>query len=392
MNKRKIFIFIGIIVLCLIGRALILRSLPGIDDYAVFIVCDDCHAQEEKNVRAAYESVLTEEGIPYRFVNAPRLLSMQPADAVKLAPAIIMPDTIAQTLPSDMEYWLEDYVRAGGHTAIVFDPGIRDVRGHFLNKPLFSDLAQVNYLQYKMLGSQTYGKGYFQFKDSASARLFEIPPGKAFEGTLLSGYAYGTLTYSMARTLLGPELNERDVYAYAMIDNKRYPALLCRSLGKGSVLYVNLPLGVLKGFSDDMPLRVILRSFLFHIVGIVHMVNAPRGEGGLVINWHIDANIDWKSIPDMINTGCLRNDMEYSLHITAGDFRDTPGDGLGFDAAGRGAPFVRMLSPYGVIGSHGGWAHNWFAEQLSSNTLSQQDIMRYIVMNNNALSKVTGKA
>ncbi len=390
MNKQKIIITFFIIALGVYGGLILWRSDRLTKDYSVFVVCGDCPTQGERNVRSAYESVLREEGIPYRLVDAPWLLGFHPAAAVEMTPAIILPDAISQKLPSDMAFWIEAYIRAGGRALVVFDPGIRDQRGHFLKKPLFADLVQVNYLQYQALREKSYGDGYFKFKDSASARAFEIPPGKASQGVLLSGYAYGSLTYPMARTLADPRLEDRDVYAYAEIGNTRFPGLVQRSIGKGSVMYVNLSLGVLKGFSDDLPLRVILRSFLLRTVGILHMLNAPGGQGGLVINWHIDSSIDWKSIPAMIDRKYLRQGMDYSLHITAGDFRDAPGDGLGFDAGGKGAPFIRMLRPYGVIGSHGGWAHNWFAEQLSSNTLSEQEITQYVNKNNETLSHITG--
>ena len=92
-------------------------------------------------------------------------------------------------------------------------------------------------------------------------------------------------------------------------------------------------LGYAKAYSDDMPIRSIMRTFLFKIAHIPHLLNVPKGRGGMVINWHIDSNIDWKYIPFMIQNGYLRKGMEYSLHITAGDFRDEPGDGMGFDAA-----------------------------------------------------------
>lgn len=129
-------------------------------------------------------------------------------------------------------------------------------------------------------------------------------------------------------------------------------------------MYVNLPLGYLKSYADDFPLRTFLRTFLFKVVKIPHLVNVPYGTGGLVVNWHVDSSIDWKSIPYMIENNYLRKGIEYSIDITAGDFRDKPGDGLGFDACGKGKDLVRKLAEFGIIGSHGGWGHNFFSNNI----------------------------
>ncbi|MGB9812016.1 MAG: hypothetical protein ACPLSN_10005 [Dictyoglomus turgidum] len=119
-------------------------------------------------------------------------------------------------------------------------------------------------------------------------------------------------------------------------------------------MYVNLPLGHLKAYADDFPIRTFLRVFLFEILKIPHLLNTPYGIGGIVINWHVDSSIDWKSIPYMLQNNYLRKGIEYSIHITAGDFRDKQGDKLGFDACGEGKKYVKMILNFGVISSHGG--------------------------------------
>jgi hypothetical protein len=151
---------------------------------------------------------------------------------------------------------------------------------------------------------------------------------------------------------------------------------------------VNLPLGHLKCFSDDLPLRAILRTFLLNVVKIPHLVNTSQGIGGLVINWHIDANIDWASIDSMLRDGYLMKDLKYSIHVTASDFRDEQGDGLGFDACGKGRPSLELIKDYGHLGSHGGWAHNWFCRNIENNTFTKKDISEYIKKNNECLESI----
>jgi hypothetical protein len=126
------------------------------------------------------------------------------------------------------------------------------------------------------------------------------------------------------------------------------------------------------------------------VVKIPHLVNTPKGKAGLVVNWHIDANLEWKSIPMMLEKGYIRKGIEYSFHITAGDFRDKPGDNLGFNACGKGRKYVEMIIPYGTIGSHGGWAHNWFSNGILERKFSEKDMEKYIEKNNQCLSFITG--
>jgi len=44
----------------------------------------------------------------------------------------------------------------------------------------------------------------------------------------------------------------------------------------------------------------------------------------------------------------LRRDVPMEFDVTAGPDRDVLGDGLGFDACGRGKKYLRMLMPYGA--------------------------------------------
>jgi len=35
------------------------------------------------------------------------------------------------------------------------------------------------------------------------------------------------------------------------------------------------------------------------------------------------------------------------------------------------------MNKYGIIGSHGGWAHNWFAKNLEEGKFTQKEILHY---------------
>jgi hypothetical protein len=81
--------------------------------------------------------------------------------------------------------------------------------------------------------------------------------------------------------------------------------------------------------------------------------------------------------------------MEFD--VTAGPDLQHEGDGLGFDACGRGRADLKALLPFGTVGSHGGWAHNLFAENLEADRYSFLQIRDLVDRNDRCLASVTGK-
>lgn len=128
-----------------------------------------------------------------------------------------------------------------------------------------------------------------------------------------------------------------------------------------------MPLGACALATDELPLRAALRFVLGKIAGLPHLVPTPRGKGGMVLNLHVCAGRYIAPLRAMLEAGFFRPGLRLSIHYAAGPDCDAPGDGLGFDALNprKGLPLVRALLPYGAVGSHGGWAHNFFARRLS---------------------------
>lgn len=342
-------------------------------------------------VLQAYKSVLDEEGAPHDEINVNHLLSLKAEDIVKSKPVIIFPDGVAQILPVVLKSWIKDYLLMGGSIAVIYDAGIKNRKGAFFDESLFSDMIGINYITYSRLHENAFTLGYIKIDDKSAMDFLQIPSGKSEMGLLLGGYAYGKLEYPIARTEFKEAFSKDNIYANAVTQKgETYPAVVIRDYGTGKILYVNLPLGHLKAHSDDLPLRAIIRTFLFKVIKIPHLLNTNNGKGGIVINWHIDSSIDWESIHLMLEDGYLRKDIKYSFHITAGNFRDKLGDNLGFDACGKGKFFVQTLLSYGVIGSHGGWAHNWFSENIENGKFSKREIYEYIKKNNECLESITG--
>jgi hypothetical protein len=156
------------------------------------------------------------------------------------------------------------------------------------------------------------------------------------------------------------------------------------------IAYLALPLGYLRGHSDGFPMT-LLSSLLTRSDELPHLVASPDGIGELILDVHVDSNSEFAGIPNLHNRGLLRRSVHMEFDVTAGPDRDRIGDGLGFDACGKGRKYLTMLLPYGRIGSHGGWAHNLFAKNLEENRYSKAQVRDLVDRNDRCLESVTGE-
>ena len=382
-----IFVFLALVIYSLS----FIRHTP--DDklnFKVLLVYHPTFIQKYEYIQKAYSSVLEEEGIPFEWITPSHILSHTPEEILKSSPVIILPDGIAQILPAEIAIWLKEFILKGGNVSFIYDPGAMNRKIAFLDKSIFYQLLGFNYAMYNTLGEKSYTTGYVQFRDNKSAEFFQIPPGKLTKDLYLCGYQYGKLEYPVAKLEM-VNVKERDVYANTIGEDGKYPCIILKNYGEGKILYVNLPLGALKAkASDDLLLREILRTFLFKVIKIPHLVNTYCGKGGIVFNWHLDDYREIKNTLFMIKNGYFRKGREYSIHITAGPFNDEPGDGRGFDAENKGKDTVKLLLPYGTIGSHGGWGHNWFAYNIEDGKFGIKEIEEYIKKNTKCLENAAG--
>jgi len=365
------------------------------DEYQVLIAYSKDHKKKANYVKDAYQSVLAEEGVPCGAVEIATLCQTPAQHVARNTPAIIFPDALLQSMPEQALAWTKAYLNHGGSLAIIYDVGIRDYRGksNFRKQAMLSDIVGVNYMTFDQYKEKSYTTGKIKFNDKAAADLFQIPPGKLTDDFILSGHFYGGLDYPVARTQRLETTPPETIFAQILTpEGEKYPAVVLKKYGRGNVLYVNLPLGHLKSNTDDLPLRAFLRTFLFQTVKVPHLVSTNQGTGKLVINWHIDSNEEWADVAPAIAKKYLDQALRASIHIVAGDFHDQQDDGTGFDACGRGKAYAMQYLPYGIIGSRGGWAHNWFAkklEQFEKHKVSGNEIKKNIDKNRTCLESIT---
>lgn len=397
---RKLF-FIALAVICLIIVTYGVLSMEKVfrtsrsQQMRIMVAYNPKYLKQNRHVLDAYVSVLEEEGVAFEAIDQHLLLAVDPDVLAGTVPAVIFPDSLCQRMPIGFEPWLARYLKAGGGIAAIYDPAVKDSQDAYLPETLFNRFSGINHVVFNRLADRAYTLGHIKFQNSAAVQACEIPFGKLDSNLYLCGYGYGRLHYPVARSQIvaDPAVQPAPkVLATAVDDDGSvYPAIVTRRYGNGLVFYVNMPLGHLKANADDLPLRSMLRFFLFNRLRIPHLMNVPYGKGGIVLNWHHDSNCDWPYLEQMVEAGFFRPRLKYSMHITAGDSLDRPGDNKGFDACGQGKRFVEKLMPYGTIGSHGGWYHNWFALNIESGAFGEKEIKTYIQKNSECLESLTGR-
>jgi hypothetical protein len=389
--KRFIIPILAALLFIVPGVVVTMQNLAGGRSFTVLLAYHPEYLRKAPYILDAYESVLREEGVPVERIDVHDIAAISVGELVHRSPVVILPDGVLQSLPGQFNQWAKRYLAQGGNLLVVYDAGVRNQKGFFLDTSVLADIFGLNTITYATAGGRSYGYGSIRFTSATSRDFFQIPPGKTDERLFLSGYRYGKLRYPLAGNKPLDRIPEKSIYAYGITEqNEKYPAMLLMEYSQGKALYVDLPLGYLKANADDLPLRSVVRTFLFDVVAIPHLMNVEHGRGNIIINWHIDSNIEFETLSQMKQSGLLRKDVPASFHITAGDFCYTPSDGCGFDACGKGRPFVELLKTYGSIGSHGGWGHDWFADNIKNGVFGKKEMQQYIEKNSACLESITG--
>jgi hypothetical protein len=312
---------------------------------------------------------------------------------------VILPDSVHEQASDLFIGAIRDYVATGGHLMLVYDAAVESLQGFYSSdRSRLSDLAGVDYALYKTLGSATIQSsdvtGGIPLMDELG-----VPPGKYFPfiqpkptglgaavtaETQLRRYQYGSLAYPSFVTS-GDYSGQLLLHSLAGVVAGEH------AFQKGSVLFVNLPLGYLKLNTDGLPLHAFLKYFANHTLSLPYLLAVPDGVGGLVLNWHVDSNAAIKSLQEL-ESWTITRQGPYSVDITAGPDTYAIGDGKGFDVLHNpiSQALIRAHSLRGdEIGSHGGWIHNYFAAHVEAG--NRDEMQKYLELNKAALEKVTGK-
>ena len=238
---------------------------------------------------------------------------------------------------------------------------------------------------------------------SSSTERSASTAGAAADATLqaISGYAYGPLGYfHYVTTGTFPGTVYLSSPEHGLVAGQR-------NYGSGQLLFVNMPLGYFKAIgTDSAPLHGFLGLFARDQVGISTVSVQPRGRGGLVYNWHVDAGDDLT-----VNTKFLLDKTKvlergpFSIHFTVGPDVVSFGDGNGIDLNNNevAQKLVRKLAgekkdgsvdkktklPAHELGSHGGWIHDYWG--LMATEANVPDLTPLLAQNFDAIENTIGR-
>ena len=393
-------LWITVTTLCtLLGIAAWLY-LEAIDNDAAItlavLVPDDVDANDPH--LTAWLDAAEEEGVPLEIIRAHTLLRPFPFGGwlhLRRFAGIILPDTIHKAASDILLTALDTYVREGGKLMITFDAGTLTLPGQAYapQKSRLSELVGIDYAFYDQLKDTTIRHEQVFASDNTFMAL-HIPPGKFYrdkqnpasngKATLFT-YKYGALRYAHFVTqgiYQGHELMRTS-------DNELVAGV--RQHAKGNVMFVNLPLGFLKTRTDGMLLHGFLRYFGEHIAALPSLSNTPNGRGGLIMNLHVDSNAVFPVLRQL-KSAKIFSQGPYSIHITAGPDTSEPHDKLGFDLLGNpeAAEWLKFFEQRNdIVGSHGGWIHNYFGYNVSESNRNQFE--PYLLSNKQAIESVINK-
>lgn len=165
-----------------------------------------------------------------------------------------------------------------------------------------------------------------------------------------------------------------------------------RPVGAGQVLFVNLPLGYLKGRTDALPMHGFLNFFMQHVVQGSRLSAMPNGVAGLTYDWHLDSMA--AQAPSLaLEAAGVFNKGPFSMEMTAGPDAVVPGDGLGWNLNVNpvAQQLLRRLDGLGhAVGSHGGWVHDHFGNNASETNATE--FLPLLQWNEAAVNGAVGKA
>lgn len=326
---------------------------------------------------------------------------VQPMFDAPACAGVILPGAIHRQASDAFLADIRRYVAGGGTIMLVYDFGVLSPEGKYApGHSRISDLAGIDYALYDSLKDKTTAWGSVEGENGAFRDL-EIPPGKYYPFDAqtaglppqsgenfeahLRRYKYGDVNY--------PSFATTGEYAgHALLRSASAVVAGEHKYEKGSVLFVNLPLGYLKSNTDGLLMHAFMKYFAEHMLELPYLMPVPDGTGGLVLNWHVDSNSAIRPLQELLSWEPLQQQGPYSIHITAGPDARAFGDHLGFDIDHNplSAELIAHYAKMGnEIGSHGGWIHDYFATHVE--TGDRAEIEPLLVLNKSALERVSGR-
>lgn len=351
----------------------------------------------------AWVDAASEEGVRLQAITDKQFMALG-ANALGYA-GLVLPDESHRFADHALVAAVRNYAKSGGKTLLVFDfaalePGSFNRQFYAESRSRLSDLAGVDYILYDTLRNRTTASGPVVATPGTLRHLL-VPPGKSiaytpsqallkgeapnFELHAYSGYILGNLTY--------PSFVTRGQFKGAVLAHSPTNGLIAgiHRLGKGQVLFVNLPLTYLKLQTDALPLHGFLRYFIDHVVAMPRLSAMPDGIAGMTLNWHFDSMAAQNPSLELERLGIFK-DGPFSIDITAGpdtiEFDDQLGWNLNENPVAQA--LLKRLDRQGhSIGSHGGWIHDHYGG--NADETNAEEFLPFLKLNKEAVDKVLGR-
>ena len=358
---------------------------------SIVLIVPDSLDDEQAIYVNAWRDAGAEEGVPVSVMTA-TAFSQRSAREHARTLGVILPDTIHRRMGDAFTAHVRDYVRTGGRLMLVYDAGALNQRGDYVvPESRFSDMVGLRWMEYERL-REDLNRSITLHAAPAVFQSLHIPPGRyrpdEQEGTgraVLTGYRYDALNY--------PSLTTRGRFPGTQLLESADGQLAAgvRDFGQGRLLFVNLPLGYLKVRTDGLLMHGMLRYFATELIGLPTLSAVPEGVGGMTLNWHCDARPCEAATRKLIDLGFFTHGP-YSFHVTAGPDQRAPGDGLGLDLPNNPAMQAMLkglLRDGHEIGSHGGWIHDYFGNNVPERP--EPAFQRLLDQNKAAVEAVIGR-
>lgn len=200
---------------------------------------------------------------------------------------IILPDSIHLEASDLLVSAIHEYVSAGGKLMLVYDAGTKSQEGFYTgDRSRFSNLAGVDYALYKtlhgkMIQSASVGSTIPEMDQLGipPGKYYPLssPPGAASSGdtpeVTLRRYKYGDLEY-------GSFVTSGTYTGQVLLRSKAGVVAGYHTYQKGSVLFVNIPVGYLDGDTDGLPLHALLKYFATQVLALPYLLSVPDGVEG----------------------------------------------------------------------------------------------------------------
>ena len=390
ISNRWILLVTAIVATC----AMALSVIPPFDQrHTLALLVADGTSYELTRI---WQQTASEEGIKLEVISASQFVRARKKDQFAYA-GIVVADTIHRRASAYLTDTLREYVKSGGKLMLVFDALTHDLNGAYPDKTArMTDLTGVEYALYDKFGKNVITTRPV-ISTSDTVKHLAIAPGRTEKldpidyqnhvfDEWMTTYRYQELQYPVFQT--GKVTADTEVL---MMTPERQVVASQRKQGMGRVLFVNLPLSLLKNSTDGILMHDFLRYFSDEFVALPRLLSAPSGIGGLILNIHVDNGAAIKSLSTLQKLGVFEQGP-YSIHFTAGPDVNQLGDGLGMDASHNPLTqqWIRYLQARGnAIGNHGGWMHNYFGTHIDESNRSTYE--KFLTMNNEAMQKITGR-